>query len=151
MKFARASAKALNEPPAIMLTDLAFNLLIFFVVCASTDPESGRRQNIPSGSKDKAATAQADQNIEVTLTPSTIAINGNELRAINGNEFPAGDFSSQMATLLKGKTKPEQRMVVVKSRKDTPYSQWIRATVLIEQAGGVVAIQVDESKDAAGK
>ena len=29
-----------------LLTDLAFNLLIFFVVCASTEPEKGRPQQV---------------------------------------------------------------------------------------------------------
>ena len=57
MKLSRRSGTMMNEPPAIMLTDLAFNLLIFFVVCASTEPETGRKQNISGGSKDKVTIA----------------------------------------------------------------------------------------------
>ena len=58
MKFTRRSKKMLVEPPAVMLTDLAFNLVIFFVVCASTDPESGRKQEVPSSRKEESAAAQ---------------------------------------------------------------------------------------------
>src|SRR5438094_71661 len=125
MKLARREARMMNEPPAIMLTDLAFNLLIFFVVCASTEPENGRKQNISGGSKDKTANQQSDQNIEVYLT--------NADASINGNLTKLPDIPSKLREMLKGKTKPEQRVVVVKTRKDTPYRHWIEVTSLIEE------------------
>ncbi len=49
--------------------------------------------------------------------------------------------------MLAGKTKPEERMVVVRAAGDTPFGHWIRVTALIEQAGGLVALQVEESRD----
>ena len=116
-----------------------FNLLIFFVVCASTEPETGRKQNISGGSKDKAANQQAEQNIEIYLT--------NVDASINGNITPLPDIPSKLKDMLKGKTKPEQRVVVVKTRKDTPYRHWIQVTSLIEEAGGVIAMQLEESKE----
>src|SRR5437762_8500448 len=122
MRIKRAS-KTLNEPPQIMLTDLAFNLLIFFVVCASTEPTTGRKQSVPSSSKDQASLPQGEQNIEVNLTPVTAAING-EITALP-------EFEAKMKQLLSSKTKPEQRLVVVKSSKDTPYHRWIRVTGMI--------------------
>ena len=139
MKLSRRVARMMHEPPAIMLTDLAFNLLIFFVVCASTEPESGRKQNISGGSKDKAAEKQGEQNIEVYLTSVDASI--------NGNITPLPDIPSKLKDMLKGKTKPEQRVVVVKTRKDTPYRHWIQVTSLIEEAGGVIAMQLEESKE----
>jgi biopolymer transport protein ExbD len=130
--------KRIFEPPAILLTDLAFNLVIFFVVCASTEPATGRKQTIPSSSKEQQA-AQANYNIEVGLTRTTIVING---------EPTAPDqVVTKLEKLLAGKTTPQDRMVVVKSDKMTPYSHWIQATGLIEQAGGVVTVQLEESRD----
>ena len=38
MKVRRGNVHPHNEPPAVLLVDIAFNLLIFFVVCASTQP-----------------------------------------------------------------------------------------------------------------
>ena len=34
----------------------------------------------------------------------------------------------------------------VSSDADTPYSQWIRITGLIEQAGGVITLQLEDEK-----
>ena len=139
MKLTGRTGKMPVEPPAILLTDLAFNLLIFFVVCASSDPSSGRKQDIPSGSKDQAAAEQTAQNVEVSLTPTTVEV--------NGIVTPLTDLAAKLTPMLAGKTKPEERMVVVKSRKDTPFSQWIRVTTLIEQAGGLVALQLEDSEE----
>jgi biopolymer transport protein ExbD len=140
MRIKRAN-KMMNEPPQIMLTDLAFNLLIFFVVCASTEPETGRKQSVPSSSKDQTNVPQAEQNLEVSLTRATAAING-EIVALP-------EFEAKMKQLLTGKAKPEQRLVVVKSSKDTPYHHWIRVTGMIEQAGGVIAVLVEETRTTA--
>ena len=93
-----------------LLTDLAFNLVIFFVVCASTDPESGRRQDIPRGAKDASATPQAAQQVIVSLTRATVTING-EITAIN-------DLPAKLEPFLAKKTRPDERMVVLKSTKD---------------------------------
>jgi biopolymer transport protein ExbD len=121
-----------------LLTDLAFNLLIFFVVCASTTPEKGRQQQMPSASKEKANEQKA-QNIEVTITRTTVSI--------NGGEVPLVDFSSKLKGLLTGKTRPEERIVVVKSDNDTTYAQWIRVTGDIVRAGGVITLQLEEEKE----
>lgn len=138
MRLARRGDKMMKEPPAILLTDLAFNLLIFFVVCSSNEPETGRKQAVPSGSKEQQAAKQAEQNVEVSLTRATAAI--------NGDPIPLPDFTSKMKQVLTGKTKPEQRLVVVKTTKDTPYHHWIRVTGMIEEAGGVIAVVVEETK-----
>jgi len=138
MRIARRGNKMLRESPAILLTDLAFNLLIFFVVCASTEPETGRKQKVPSSSKEQAEKPQGEQNLEVSLTRTGAAI--------NGENVALADFTPKMRQLLAGKTKPEQRMVVVKTTKDTPYHHWIRVTGMVEQAGGVIAVLVEESK-----
>src|SRR5881394_3769630 len=109
MRIARRGSKMLREPPAILLTDLAFNLLIFFVVCASTEPETGRKQKVPSSSKEKAQAPQGEQNLEVSLATRE----GRPTVAINGETIPESDFTAKIRQLLAGKTKPEQRLVVV--------------------------------------
>jgi len=122
-----------------LLTDLAFNLLIFFVVCASTETDTrGRAQKVPSASKDKLTEAKS-QNIEVALTRTTIKV--------NGADVPVAGLASKMTELLAGKAKPEDRIVVVKSEDDTPYGVWIKATGQIEAAGGVITLQLEEEKE----
>lgn len=121
-----------------LLTDLAFNLLIFFVVCASTTPEKGRPQQMPSADKDKQK-EQKSQNVEIEIARTEAKVNGEVVQ-------PA-DMVNKLKTLLANKAKPEERIVVVKSGKDTPYGQWIRVTGQIEQAGGVITLQLEEEKE----
>ena len=135
MRIHRRKSETLSEPPAVLLVDIAFNLLIFFVVCASTEPQEGRKQGIPGSQPNQTDAAQAS-NIEVALTRSTAAINGDLVK-------PA-EFSARLKNMLLGKTRPEDRVVVVKSSRDTTYAQWIRYTGLIEEAGGVTTLQIEE-------
>ena len=47
---------------------------------------------------------------------------------------------------LAGKARPEDRVVIVKTDKDTPYQKWIRVTSWIEQAGGTITLQLEEER-----
>ena len=40
--------RVLVEPPSHATGDIAFNLIVFFLVCASIQPDSGRPQTLPS-------------------------------------------------------------------------------------------------------
>lgn len=127
----------LVEPPAMLLVDIAFNLLLFFVALASNDPTQGRRQDIPSG-QSKGTNAPA-QNLEVSLTRNNVSI----------NNIPVvqDDFAQKIKTHLAGKTRTEDRIVVVRSTKDTPYSWWIKATTIIEQSGGIITLQLEDERE----
>ena len=66
--------------------------------------------------------------------------------AINGDLVLPRDFSPHLRTLLTGKQRPEDRVVIVKSKPDTPYDFWILITGLVEEAGGTVTIQREEER-----
>jgi biopolymer transport protein ExbD len=140
MKAKRGKIEMHSEPPSVLMVDIAFNLLIFFVVCASNEPQDGRKQDIPGAdSKNSQKQAQAAENIDVHLTRSTASINGSPVRQV--------DFTPKLKELLKGRAKPEERIVVVKSSPDTPYDHWINVTGLIEAAGGIITLQMEESRE----
>jgi biopolymer transport protein ExbD len=123
-----------------LLTDLAFNLLIFFVVCASSAQEQkGKPQQVPSTQGEKNASETKPQNIEVAITRTTVSLNGAEVKV--------SELRTKVAALLANKARPEDKIVEVKSAKDTPYSMWIRVTGAIEEAGGIVTLQVEVEKD----
>ncbi|MCA9113523.1 MAG: biopolymer transporter ExbD [Planctomycetaceae bacterium] len=133
----RKRTALLVEPPSSATGDIAFNLIVFFLVCASVQPDSGVKQSIPSSETVEKESEEA-KNIEVSLTRNTVAING----------IPVAqkDFVLQLQRKLEGKTNPEDRVVVVKSKPDTPYFHWIAVTSAIEQAGGVVTLQMEEER-----
>lgn len=131
------STKLLVEPPAVATGDIAFNLIVFFLVCASTVTNAGRKQNIPR-SEPQAEKSQQSENIEVSLTRTTASINGAPVKL--------NEFKSQLAGKLQNKTRPEDKIVVVKSSDDTPYEHWIKVTGWVEEAGGVVTLQMEEDQ-----
>lgn len=118
--------------------DIAFNLIVFFLVCASTDPDTGRKQTLPR-SEQNAQTQEEQQNIEVKLTRTAIVVNG---EVANTNQF-----ETLISTKLRGKARPEDRIVIVKSDKDVPYVRWIDFTSRIEDLGGIITLQMEEERE----
>lgn len=139
MKFARRT-QLLVEPPSVATGDIAFNLIVFFLVCASVQPAGGRRQDIPK-SESKQEKSQQSENIEVSLTRGAVAI--------NGQPTLAAEFRDRLKRLLSAKSDPADRIVVVKSSGDTPYDRWIEFTTKIEEAGGVITLQVEDERTVA--
>ena len=136
MRIARTT-KLLVEPPSSATGDIAFNLIVFFLVCASVQPDSGRPQVLPAS--ETADDKQQTENIEVQLTRTAVLV--------NGDTVPLARFEPYMKTLLAAKTSPDQKVVVVKSRPDTPYHHWIRVTAGIEDAGGMITLQLEEERE----
>ena len=137
----RRRRKLLVEPPASATGDIAFNLIIFFLVCASVQPDSGREQVLPRSEQQQQEQKQMD-NIEVQLTRDRVFVNGSPMKI---KDFP-GNFQGALTTALENKTSQSDRVVIVKSKPETPYSYWITITEMIEQAGGVVTIQREEEQ-----
>lgn len=126
------------EPPSSATGDIAFNLIVFFLVCASVQPDTGRRQSIPSSETVEEESKQSE-NIEVALTRTAVLV--------NGDVTPANRLFSRMKSLLSDKSQPDDKVVVVKSEPDTPYSHWIFVTSVIEDAGGIVTLQLEEERE----
>ena len=70
--------KLLVEPPAGASSDIAFILIVFFLVCASVQPEQGRPQEIPK-SEETTEKKDQSQNPEVDLTRTEIKLNKKEI------------------------------------------------------------------------
>ena len=133
----RRNNKFLVEPPTSATGDIAFNLIVFFLVCASVQPDSGRKQTLPSS--EQVEEEQQVENIEVALT--------REVTIINGEVTRPNDVLSKLTKLIASKTNPDEKVVIVKSSKDTPYFRWISTTSLIEDAGGIVTLQLEEERE----
>ena len=139
MRRASRTTKLLIEPPTSATGDIAFNLIIFFLVCASVQPDSGRQQDIPRSEENQQQKEDA-KNIEVAITSNLNAV------SINGDMLTTSQLRPKLDALLSGKTRPEDRIVIVKSKMDTPYFHWIDITAAIEKSGGLVTIQREEEQ-----
>lgn len=136
----RRNNNLLIEPPSVATGDIAFNLIVFFLVCASTQPDSGKRQMLPNSESQQQQT-ETVQNLEVSLDRNGVSI--------NAEKIPLPDFPSRMRRQLQNKPREEDRIVVVRSAKDTPYFHWITVTSQIEEAGGIITLQVEEEQQVA--
>lgn len=133
----RRNSNFLIEPASAATGDIAFNLIVFFLVCASTQPDSGRKQILPRSESQQKQTEQI-QNLEVSLDRNSVSV--------NTEKIPLTDFASRIKRKLQGKSKPEDRIVVVKSTKDVPYHHWIAITGAIEEGGGIITLQLEEER-----
>jgi biopolymer transport protein ExbD len=125
--------KLLVDPPAASSSDIAFILIIFFLVCASVQPETGLAQTLPR-TEAKEEKREQSKNLEVSITPSNIVLNGSPLKL--------AEFSERIAAALQAKSRPEDKVVVVKSSADTPYDHWIRVSQAIDNAGGIITLEI---------
>ena len=135
---ARRATKLLTEPPSSATGDIAFNLIVFFLVCASIQPDSGRRQTLPRSETKSEKTPQNEQ-ISVLLRRN--------VALVNDNVTLEGKFVPRLKALLAGKIRPEDKVVVVKSEPEVPYHHWIKYTTMIEEAGGVITVLREEEQE----
>ena len=130
--------KLLIEAPASAATDIAFILIIFFLVCASVQPDTGRSQTIPRSEEQEDKSKQS-RNIEVSMSPGAVVV--------NGTVVAAEDVRAKLKTLLAGREREEDRIVVVQSSPATTYSRWIDVTGQVEEAGGIITLKLEKQKE----
>lgn len=119
--------------------DIAFNLIVFFLVCASVQPDSGKKQDLPRSEQTKQ-TEKEKQNIELALTSSKAVVQ------LNGDPVKFAELPLRLQRLLAGKTRPEDKVVVIKSKPDVPYDHWIAVTSLVQDLGASITIQREEER-----
>lgn len=129
--------KMLVDPPACASSDIAFTLIIFFLVCAAVQPETGMSQALPK-TESKSEKRDQSQNIEVSITPTSIVLNGSPLQI--------AEFSKRIASELSKKNREADRIVVVKSAADTPYPVWLNVSQAIDQAGGILTLELESEE-----
>lgn len=135
----RTTNKLLVEPAAVATGDIAFNLIVFFLVCASVQPDSGKKQDLPRSEQTKQ-TEQEKQNIELALTSSKAVVQ------LNSDPVKFAELPQRLQRLLAGKTRPEDKVVVIKSKPDVPYDHWIAVTSLVQDLGASITIQREEER-----
>ncbi len=127
----------LVEPPSSAATDIAFILMIFFLVCASVQPGTGREQTIPRSEEEEDQT-QKSNNIEVSISPGAVVV--------DGEPIPTHRLRRKLEGMLAGKDKEEDRVVIVQSSPRTNYQHWVNVTSIIEKAGGIITLQLEKQQ-----
>mgnify|MGYP000726773923 CR=1 FL=1 len=121
--------------PTDSFSDIAFLLIIYFLVATTLVRLQAITTEMPSG--DKSAQAQSEKTPIVNLRGGEVFFNDAPVT------FPA--LEERLAALDLPARVPEKRVVMLESATGTPYDTYFQALAAISGNGGVVAL-VDEEK-----
>lgn len=133
MKIARRGSKA--EVPSVAMGDIAFNLLIFFVILARAQDDSHLKW-------EPAATTKVESTGPAKVS---IVVDRENRLHLNGREIGAGQLSGEVSKML-GDAPAGQRAVLVKVHKETLAQRFEPVIEAVSEAGGELYHILEETK-----
>ena len=133
MPFARRKEKRDLEIPTDSVSDIAFLLIIFFILTTTLSKLTGFSAELPSGA---AAHNQATKTD--ATTPAVQLANGKLL--FNEQEVSMAALCERLLDLQLGKKQGEEKVVMLEAAGKVDYQTYYEAMAAISAAGGIVAI-----------
>ena len=119
-------------------SDIAFLLIIFFILTTTFVKPFGSDLSVPSGSSDPENKTEDKQ--------LTILLKGSSIRyADNDDELSINELRKKLLAENFPNKEPDKRMVIVECDKDLPYEQYFQVVMAISKAGGVLALIEEEN------
>jgi biopolymer transport protein ExbD len=137
MPFARRKEKKDLEIPTDSVSDIAFLLIIFFILTTTLSKLSGFTAELPSTDASKQEAAKTDAK-----TPTVQLANGKLL--FNEQEVPMGVLKDRLLDLRLGSKQGGEKIVLLEAAGKADYQTYYEAMAAISAAGGVVAIVEEE-------
>jgi biopolymer transport protein ExbD len=134
MKIARKKMRV--EVPSVAMGDIAFNLLIFFVILARAEDDSHLKW--------QAATTPKVDKIDQAKVSVTVDIN-NRLY-LNGREIGIAQLAAAIEKELAG-APAERRAVVLKIHNETQAARFEPIVEAVSKAGGVLVHILEEKPE----
>jgi biopolymer transport protein ExbD len=131
----RRKPKQMPEMPVASFSDIAFLLLIFFILTTSFSKTQGFLSDLPSG--EVAKTTKKGETPTVFVDIGSLKFND---QAITVDELRKRLKGLKLAE----KEKQEDRIVIMESASGVDYETYFRAMSTITAAGGVIAIVKEE-------
>lgn len=122
--------------PTDSFSDIAFLLIIYFLVATSLVKIKSITADLPAG--EKSANTKTDK------TP-TINLRGSEI-FFNDKPLDLETLNARLAALELGTLEPDKRIILFESAAGTPYQNYFQALAAISANGGVVALVEDAKK-----
>jgi biopolymer transport protein ExbD len=134
-RYSREKKHRSGEIPTGSFSDIAFLLIIYFLVATTLVKVWTITADLPSG--EKATQSQPEKTPIVNLRGSEIFFNDKKMNMAALNE--------RLAALNLSDREPEKRVIMLESAKGTPYEHYFQALAAISENDGVVAIVEDEN------
>ncbi|MEX1074984.1 MAG: biopolymer transporter ExbD [Pirellulales bacterium] len=133
MPFARRKEKRDLDIPTDSVSDIAFLLIIFFILTTTLSKLSGFTAELPSADASQKQAAATD-----TKTPG-VQIAGGKL-LFNEQEVSLDTLRDRLLDLQLGKKEGQEKVVMLEAAGAVDYQTYYQAMAAISAAGGVVAI-----------
>lgn len=129
MKMARRRPP---EPyiPFISLADIAWQIIIFFLLAATFAKNDSLNLELPSASSDKTKSA----------APTITVQAGENAVLLNGQKVAIESLESRIRELLVGKKSEADRAVVVLAKGDLSFQHHVDLMYAVQRAGGVLVM-----------
>lgn len=119
-------------------SDIAFLLIIFFILTTTLVRPVGRTMDIPSG------TGEPSDNEQKQLT---VTLSRDDIRMGDGSEPVTMDEFRRRLSVAALPARPEdQRTVLLECREDVPFDRYFKIVTAISRAGGILAL-LDETDE----
>lgn len=132
-------AKPMPEIDMVAFADIAFLLIIFFILTTTFVRNHGQDLDLPSGTRDTRA--EREDVTTITISPDQLYFNDEE------DPLTLQDLRRRLqAQQLATRPAPE-RIVLVESAPSVLCEKYYRVVVAIANAGGVLAMLEEESEN----
>ena len=138
MKLSR-QRRPFRDVDVTSFSDLAFLLIIFFVLTTSFVTRMGIPASIPSSTSDPKQKREQE-------TP-TVNLSSDQL-LFNQKEVSIEEFRHRLGAMKLPDRKPEERIIILDSAPDVTFERYYRVITAISKAGGVLAL-VERPEEAA--
>ena len=112
--------------------DIAFLLIIFFILTTTFVKIAGNKIEIPSGSADQSESEQ--KQLSITLSADSITY-GEEAKSISMDELRLALEKEKFET-----KEPDARMVVLETDGEVLYERYFQVVMAIDDSGGVLTL-----------
>jgi biopolymer transport protein ExbD len=123
-----------GEIPVGSFSDIAFLLIIYFLVATSLVKLKGITADLPSG--EKATQAQSSKTPIVNLRGGQTFF--------NDKPVSLEELEARLLALDLAEAEGNAKVIMLESTRDTPYQSYFQAMATISESGGVIAIVEEE-------
>jgi len=123
----RQKRKSLPEIPTASMADVAFLLIIFFLVTTSFMKEKGLLLELPNTEKSEEKVAEKKENIELYVSKKEFSL--------NTKAVPYEELLDELNRRLAKAESDAERIVILRMDKGVSYERFIMAEDVLQQTG----------------
>ncbi|MFT4548762.1 MAG: biopolymer transport protein ExbD [Verrucomicrobiales bacterium] len=135
-KYSKEKKHRSGEIPTGSFSDIAFLLIIYFIVATTLVKVKSITADLPSG--EKSSQSQSDKTPIINLRGAEIFF--------NDKKVDMDSLNDRLAALELGEQEGDKRVIMLESLQGTPYQNYFQALAAISANGGVVAIVEEGNK-----